>query len=164
MRKLITFIVVLIAIIAVMDHVHVPPNKALADVKHSVTQKETSKPKTENIESASYAPPLYTIDGGCEQYRKLFGGYDWDSRVMLAVMEAETHCRSNAVGDNFPINGVLAPSCGLLQVRTIAAWRGTCDQLKDRAFNVDIAYRVWQGQGYKAWSLFNNGTYLQYLR
>lgn len=165
MRKLLTFIVILIAIIAVTDRVHIPPNVAQADTKAAVTHKETSKkPIAANIEAATYAPPLYTVDGGCEQYRKLFGKYDWNSRTMLAVMEAETHCHSDRVGDNYPIAGVLAPSCGLLQVRTIAAWRGTCDQLKDPAFNIDIAYRIWQGQGYSAWTMYNNGTYLQYVR
>lgn len=82
----------------------------------------------------------------------------------MAVMQAESGCRQDAVGDTWAIGGVTAPSCGLFQVRTIAAWRGTCDQLKDPAFNVEKAYKVYQGQGWKAWTMYTNGRYLTYLK
>ncbi|MBI5117602.1 hypothetical protein HZA56_14085 [Candidatus Poribacteria bacterium] len=155
-----------------MDRVHIPPNVAHADTKVAV-KKETSKTAAPSIEAAVYHPPKYVRDGGCEQYRKLIASHDWDVRVMMAVMEAEStnykvqpviHCDSQVVGDNFPINGVLAVSCGLFQVRTVAEWRGTCDQLKDPEFNVDIAYRIYQGQGMSAWSAYTSGAYLKYLR
>ena len=100
---------------------------------------------------------------GCEAYRPLLAKYGWDVTVMLAVMEAESHCNPHAVGDDYPINGVHAKSCGLLQIRTIAPWRGTCEQLQDPAFNIDIAWKVYQGQGMKAWSAYKNGAYKRYL-
>lgn len=100
---------------------------------------------------------------GCAQYLPLVEQYDWDARVMLAIMEAESHCKTDAVGDTWEIGGIYAPSCGLFQVRTIAEWRGTCEQLQEPAFNIDTAYKVYQGQGYSAWSVYNNGTYKKYL-
>lgn len=169
MRKFLTFIAILGAVMALMDRVHIPPNIAKADTVKGVsivkeTSKKTETPKTE---AASYnvpPPPKYTIDGGCGQYRALLGKYNWDARIMFAVMEAESSCVSTKVGDTWPIGGVLAPSCGLLQVRTIAAWRGTCEELKDPEFNIDKAYRVYQGQGYGAWSVYSSGKYLYYIR
>lgn len=169
MRKLITFVVILAGLMAVMDRVHIPPNIAQADTSKSAsTVQETSKKEeTPKIEAAIYEtppPPKYTVGGGCEQYRKLFSKYDWNTRTMMAVMEAESSCVSSKVGDNYPINGVHAVSCGLLQVRTIAEWRGTCEQLQDPEFNIDIAYRVYKGQGMSAWSVYSSGKYLQFIR
>lgn len=100
---------------------------------------------------------------GCAQYLPLVEKYDWDARIALAVMEAESHCKTDAVGDTWEIGGIVAPSCGLMQVRTIAEWRGTCEQLHNPEFNIDIAYKVYVGQGWKAWSVFNNGAYKKYL-
>ena len=79
-------------------------------------------------------------------------------------MEAETNCRADSVGDNYPINGVLAPSCGLFQIRTVSPARGTCEQLKDPAFNIERAYGIYKGQGLRAWSVYTNGKYAQYLK
>lgn len=175
MRNLITFIVILIGLVSVMDHVHIPPNTVTATtVKGIATSQEISKKPEPKIEAATYdtpPPPKYTRLGGCEQYRKLISQYDWNVRTMMAVMEAESFnrvekisCDSAVVGDDFPIAGVHKVSCGLFQVRTVAEWRGTCDQLKDPEFNVSIAYKIYQGQGMSAWSAYTNGSYLQYLR
>ena len=58
--------------------------------------------------------------GGCEQYRALLAQYaGWNVDTMLYAMQKESGCNPAAVGDNYPIAGVHAPSCGLLQVRTI---------------------------------------------
>ena len=70
-------------------------------------------------------------------------------------MKGESGCNPAAVGDNYPIAGVLAPSCGLLQVRTIDPARGTCEQLKDPAYNIAAAYKIWQGQGYRSWTVLH---------
>lgn len=98
---------------------------------------------------------------GCEQYRALVQQYaGWNVDTMLYAMEKESTtylngvrkpCDPHAVGDNYPINGVHAPSCGLLQVRTLAG-RPSCEALKDPATNIAAAYKIWQGQGYRAWS------------
>jgi hypothetical protein len=90
--------------------------------------------------------------GNCEAYRHLIEQYDWDVATMMYAMQAESGCNPNAVGDNYVIGGIYAPSCGLLQVRTISPSRGTCEQLKVPEFNVQKAYEIWLSQGYGAWT------------
>lgn len=95
------------------------------------------------------------VAGGCEQYRPLLEQYaGWSVDTMLYAMQKESGCNPAAVGDNYPIAGVHAPSCGLLQVRTLAG-RPSCEQLKDPATNVAAAHAIWKGQGYRAWSVLH---------
>jgi len=120
------------------------------------------------LEEAKAVEPVAAVVTGCEQYRAEFSKYDWDVRVMMAIMEAEsTHdyisCDPNAVGDNYVINGLLAPSCGLLQIRTLVG-RPTCEQLKDPTTNVEWGYKIFTSQGLSAWSKYTNGGYLEYLK
>jgi hypothetical protein len=91
----------------------------------------------------------------CEAYRGLISQYNWNVETMMTAMRLESGCNPGAVGDNYPIAGILAPSCGLLQVRTISPERGTCEQLKDPAFNIQKAYEIWLGQGYRAWTVLH---------
>jgi len=91
---------------------------------------------------------------GCESYRNLIAQYDWNVETMMRAMRLESGCNPNAVGDQYVIGGVYAPSCGLLQVRTLPG-RPSCDQLKDPAFNIATAYNIWKGQGYRAWSVLH---------
>jgi len=81
---------------------------------------------------------------------------------MVAISQAESHCDTNRVGDNYVIGGIFAPSCGVFQVRTLAG-RPDCDSLKDLATNVEWAHKIWQGQGLNAWSVYLNGQYRNYL-
>ena len=82
----------------------------------------------------------------------------------MAVMEAESNCNPAAIGDTRPINGLLAHSCGLYQVRVLKG-RPTCEHLKDPATNVEWAYKISAGgSNWKPWSVFTNGKYKRYLR
>lgn len=100
---------------------------------------------------------------GCEPYRSLVSKYDWNVQIAMAVMQAESSCNPSAVGDTNPINGLLAHSCGLFQVRTLKG-RPSCEALKDPATNVEWAYRVYLGRGsFKPWSVFTSGKYLRFL-
>jgi len=91
---------------------------------------------------------------GCEHYRSLVAQYSWNVDTMMYAMQHESGCNPNAVGDNYVIGGIYAPSCGLLQVRTLAG-RPSCEALKDPATNIATAYGIWQGQGYRAWSVLH---------
>jgi len=100
---------------------------------------------------------------GCEPYRSLVSQYNWNVQIAMAVMQAESGCNPASVGDTRPINGLLAPSCGLFQIRTLKG-RPSCEALKDPATNVEWAYKVYTGRGsFKPWSVFTNGKYLKYL-
>lgn len=94
-----------------------------------------------------------TTSGSCEQYRYLVEQYSgWNVDTMMYAMKKESSCNTSSVGDNRIIGGIYAPSCGLLQIRTLQG-RPTCEQLKDPATNIQWAYKIWQGQGYSAWSV-----------
>jgi len=101
---------------------------------------------------------------GCEQWRALVQKYDWDASIAMAVMEGESSCIADRVGDDYAIAGLHRVSCGLFQVRTLDD-RPTCEQLKDPATNIEWAYKVYAGKGnWKPWTVFNTGEYKQFLR
>lgn len=101
--------------------------------------------------SATKSSTTASSSGGCDSFRHLVGRYDWNVDTMMYAMRKESSCDPNAVGDNYAIRGVLAPSCGLLQVRTLPG-RPSCEALKDPETNIQVAYNIWKGQGYRAWT------------
>ena len=106
--------------------------------------------------------PVPTPKQGCEAYRAEVAKYDWNITIAMAIMKAESGCRSNAVGDNYPIRGLHAPSCGLMQIRSLQG-RPSCEQLKDPATNIAWAYKLYLGSGWYPWSVFKNGAYRNYM-
>lgn len=84
---------------------------------------------------------------------------------MAAISMAESGCRVEARGDGhlaYQVNGRLyGYSMSVLQVRILPG-REHCDS-HDLAINVQCAYGIWQGQGYKAWSVYTNGKYRGFL-
>lgn len=112
-------------------------------------------------------PPIYTINGGCQQYLPLVQKYNWDVNTAMAIMEAESTsqgipCDSNA--KDFDSNGTV--DRGLFQVNSIHADLATdMNTLFDPQTNVRIAYEIYSGQqGWGAWSTYNSGAYLRYLK
>jgi len=93
---------------------------------------------------------------GCSNYSDLVGKYDWNQSVALAVAKAESSCNPNAVGDNYVIGGIYAPSCGLFQIRTLPG-RPSCEELKNPETNVAWAYRLYNASGWQPWSVCNKG-------
>jgi hypothetical protein len=76
---------------------------------------------------------------------------------------AESKGNSQAVGDNYPINGLLAPSCGLMQIRTLEG-RPSCEELLDPKTNIDWAYKISNnGTNFNPWTMYTNGEYLKYM-
>ena len=105
------------------------------------------------LSNTSEASSTYTsgVSGNCDSYRPLVEQYDWNVDTMMYAMYAESGCNPNAVGDQYVIAGVYAPSCGLLQVRTLAG-RPSCSELQDPVTNVSTSYQIWLSQGYNAWT------------
>jgi hypothetical protein len=118
--------------------------QALMEQKAEVVPEPQPTPQ---VEVATISHPI-----GCENYRHLISQYDWNHEVALQIANAESGCNPQAVGDQFEIAGIYAPSCGLFQVRTLSS-RPPCEELKDPATNIAWAYRIYQGQGYGAWSV-----------
>lgn len=81
---------------------------------------------------------------------------------MVAISQAESHCRADAKGDmslTYDMNGrTYGYSIGALQVRILPGreWCETGDYYQ-------CAHNIWLGQGYGAWSVYKNGRYLAYL-
>lgn len=88
---------------------------------------------------------------------------DWDNSLMVAIAQAESNCRADALGDTnitFSYNGrTYGYSIGPLQLRVLPGreWCETGDYY-------ECAHTIWLQQGYKAWSVFTNGRYREYLR
>lgn len=83
---------------------------------------------------------------------------------MLAVARAENDTcdslRHNlSASEN---HRVCIGSYGVLQVGCVHYSAG--DDRDDLETNVRIAYRVWQKQGYQAWTQYNNGEYRKFLQ
>jgi hypothetical protein len=80
---------------------------------------------------------------------------------MVAISQAESHCRHDAVGDTNltyeQYGRTYGYSIGPLQVRILPG-REWCEE-----DYYECAHTIWSGQGYKAWTVYNNGAYLAYL-
>lgn len=99
----------------------------------------------------------------CEKVRESLSRWtDWNISTMIAISQAESHCREDAVGDmslTYSENGrTYGYSVGALQVRILPGreWCETGDYY-------ECAHNIWVGQGYNAWSVFSSGKYLQYM-
>lgn len=81
---------------------------------------------------------------------------------MVAISKAESNCREDAMGDTslaYSQNGRnYGYSVGALQVRILPGreWCETDDYYA-------CAHNIYTSQGYRAWSVYTNGRYLQYL-
>lgn len=118
------------------------------------------KPKVAAVEAHTSAPPKTAVEavgaGVCEGFRPLVAKYDWDVKVAMAVMKAESGCRTSALGHN--TNGT--NDAGLFQVNSI---HDTTDRRYQPEYNVALAYKIyaarskWDSSGWKAWSVCLNG-------
>ena len=133
------------------------------DLSKKATEQVVEKPVEPPVQESQSIPTQDTPkQTGCEEYRSEIAKYDWDINLMTAIMKAESGCRTTAVGDDRVIGGIHAPSCGLFQIRTLSS-RPSCSALKDPATNIAWAYRIYQGQGLTAWSVYSNGKYKIHL-
>jgi hypothetical protein len=103
---------------------------------------------------------------GCEAVRQEVSKYpDWDVNLMVAISQAESSCRVDALGDTsiqYSENGrEYGYSVSAFQVRILPG-REHCDVF-DLSVNVACAHKIWQGQGLSAWSVYTNGKYLKFL-
>ena len=86
------------------------------------------------------------------------------TQIMRAICQAESGGNSQAVGDDYVIAGLYAPSCGLWQIRTLAG-RPSCDELKDPQTNLEWAWKISnQGANWSPWSVYKSGKYLQFMK
>jgi hypothetical protein len=79
---------------------------------------------------------------------------------MLAIMRAESGCNptNHNWGDG---HATCKGSFGLFQIGCVHGY--SVEYLSIPANNIAVAYKVWQGQGYRAWSVYTNGKFNNYL-
>lgn len=110
-------------------------------------------------------PPVRPLTG-CDAVRAEVSKYSgWDVNIMTAISRAESSCQIDRVGDKhlkFVKNGrQYGYSLSVLQVRILPG-REHCDN-SDLSVNVACAHKIWQGQGYEAWTAYKNKSYKKYL-
>lgn len=89
----------------------------------------------------------------------------------MAIMQAENRACDPAI-DNAGLNYDSSVDYGLFQVNSIHADMvgGDLESLRNPEVNIRVAYGIYvgalkaQGDGWKAWSTYNNGDYLQFLQ
>jgi soluble lytic murein transglycosylase-like protein len=109
-------------------------------------------------------PPVIgkaVVETGCETYRPLMQLYDWNVAIAMAIMKAESGCNPNS--DNTGLNRDGSNDKGLLQINSIHSdLISDSDRLVPEK-NIQAAYEIYRGSGFRAWSTFNNGRYLKFL-
>ena len=81
--------------------------------------------------------------------KKYFPKDQWENAY--AVMMGESGGNAQAVGDNYPINGLHAPSYGLFQIRALPG-RPDPKVLTDPEENVKYAAQLYKTQGWQPWT------------
>ena len=97
--------------------------------------------------------------GRCEEFREIVEKYPWNSKIMLAIAQAESGC--NPRSDNSGLNTDGTYDYGLFQINSVHGHSRSI--LANPAKNTEIAFKIWQSQGYRAWSAYNNGSYLKFM-
>ncbi len=122
---------------------------------------QVTKTEQAPVEVHVPAPQTYVIAGGCEQYRSIVQKYDWNVDIALAVMQAESSCISNR--DNSGLNKNGSNDKGLMQINSIHSDLISDLDRFDPEKNIQAGYEIYRGAGWKAWSAYNNGSYLKFM-
>lgn len=118
--------------------------------------------KRETVEVLPSPRPVIAsspVAGRCEEFRETVEKYPWNSKVMLAIARAESNC--NPRSDNSGLNTDGTYDYGLFQINSVHGHSRSI--LANPAKNTEIAFKIWQSQGYRAWSAYNNGSYLKFM-
>lgn len=115
------------------------------------------------VELPTDLTPVKPPETPCEIVKQEIAKYSgWDASTIFAIAQAENDTcdplRHNLKSEEN--HGVCVGSYGVLQVGCVHYNGEDVDSLET---NVAIAYEVWQKQGYTAWTMYNNGTYLEFL-
>lgn len=100
---------------------------------------------------APVKPVLAPISDEANCYLPTLQEYNWNVTIMLAIEKAESQCNPTAVGV-IDYDGLR--DYGVLQIHGAAIF--------NPADNIAAAYRIWQKQGYGAWTSYKTGYYTQY--
>ncbi len=95
--------------------------------------------------------------GNCDAYRGLLASYAWNTDIAMAVMKAESGCNPTASSPTH--------DHGLMQINEVhlAKVNYHVESLNDPETNVRVAFEVYSGAGWRAWSTYTNGAYQRFL-
>lgn len=95
---------------------------------------------------------------GCE----IASEYDWDYRIAHAICMAESGGNPKAYNS---ANSNGSNDAGLFQINSIHVKSGLIgnEERFDPKKNIEAAYAIYKGSGWKAWSAYNNQSYKKYL-
>lgn len=82
--------------------------------------------------------------------QKHFPQNEWQNA--MRVIGGESGFNVNAVGDNYPIRGLLAPSYGLFQIRALKG-RPNPKTLLDPEENIKYAAKLFKSQKWQPWTI-----------
>lgn len=117
-------------------------------------KKLQSKRKAQATVAAAPQAQSAPVSTSCKSYAGLVGKYKWDTRIALAIMQAESGCNPNA---SSPTN-----DHGLMQINQGLGIYGK--KIYDPAFNVKVAYETkYLRGGWGHWTVYNTGAYLRYM-
>src|ERR1044072_948740 len=86
--------------------------------------------------------------------------FAWDCKTALAVARAESGMHCDAQNINKGTNSL---DLGIMQINSVHLKKGwKVAQLLDCKTNVQLAYEIYQGSGWSAWSTINNGSYKKF--
>lgn len=135
----------------------------------SKKEKKQAKPvKKKTVHEGTVTPLVTSSAPNCDAHDKLLARYFGDDiRIAKAVMQAESGCRSDAVGDGhltYVENGITyGMSCGLFQIRYLPG-RKSCETHKQPEQAIRTAAEMWRTSGWQPWSAYLNGSYIKFLK
>lgn len=138
-----------------MKTVSAPASKVSAAAATSPPKSEkVSTPVVTPVKAVQPAPKSQVVLSSCESYKPLFEQYDWNVNVAMAIMQAESSCNASAIS---PVNSDGVRDYGLMQLHGM--------DILNPAQNIEAAYRQkYLTQGWRAWSTYKSGKYLNYLQ
>jgi hypothetical protein len=110
---------------------------------------EAPKPPVEVIQTS--------VPASCNDYREEIEKYDWDVEIAMKIMKAESGCvptnhNYNDIHKDYRTGEIICKgSYNLFQVGCIHYKDEDKDDWKK---NIEIAYRVYQGSGWNAWTTY----------
>lgn len=117
--------------------------------------KELQSKRNEEAKLAAIKADFAHLGEQCQQYAPLVAKYDWDNKIAMAIMKAESGCRA-VTPDNSAANYDGVADHGLMQIHGVP--------LNDPAANVEYAYKEkYEKGGWTHWTVYKTGAYLQYL-
>jgi hypothetical protein len=106
---------------------------------------------------------VFTTKTSVGNYYQLFTQYDWDARLMYAIMMAESGGNPKAINYKDKHKGC-NNSYGLMQIGCV--WLGkyglTIDNVLDPSTNIRTSYEIYKVQGLRAWGAYTSGSYKKF--